>query len=263
MRRALSLLALTALGAMALPVTSAIAADCQGVDARPAADNLPLIAQTTLCLLNNERAAAGLAPVAEQQQLTQASADFSALMVQQRFFAHVSPGGVDLTTRLTTAGYLGRPGSWMVGENIAWGESYLATPANIVKAWMNSPPHKANILNGDFEEIGLGIVPATPLTANAGATYTTDFGRRRLDAGSETTAGLEVARTTPQAPGSAPRSGTKSKTQVQRRSVRRKACKRLRRTRGARRAAVRIAPRKSCSARTKARAKKQRAAKRA
>jgi uncharacterized protein YkwD len=258
MRRALRLLALTAAGAMALPVTSAIAADCPGADARPAADNLPQIAQTTLCLLNHERTTAGLAPLAEQAQLTTASAAFSALMVEKRFFAHVSPDGTDLTDRLTASGYLGRPGSWMVGENIAWGESYLGSPTNIVRAWMNSPPHRANLLNAEFEEIGLGIVPATPLTANPGATYTTDFGRRRLDGGPQATSGLEVAGA-PQAV-TAPRNSSKSRSQVRRRTVRRKSCKRLRRTRGARRAAVRLAPRKTCSSRgtTKSRAKKQR-----
>jgi hypothetical protein len=151
----------------------------------------------------------------------------------------------------------------MVGENIAWGESYLSTPANIVKAWMNSPPHKANVLNGEFEEIGLGIVPATPLTTNAGATYTTDFGRRRL-ADQEASAGLEVAGARRPAATQAPRSGSKSKTQVQRRTIRRKTCRSLRRTRGARRAAVRVAPRRSCGKRAKRqKAAKQRSAARA
>lgn len=256
MRRALRLLTVSAVLAMALPASSAIAADCPGADVTPTADSITVVAQATLCLLNGQRAAAGLAPVAEQPQLTQASTAFSQLMVDQHFFAHVSPGGSQLTDRLTTAAYLGKPGSWLVGENIAWGEAYLATPANIVKAWMNSPPHRANILNGDFEDIGLGIVAATPLTANAGATYTTDFGRRRLDGGSESQSGLEVAgpSATPITP--TPRSGTKAKV-VQRRATARKrrACKRMRRsTRGAHRAAVRLAPRKSCATRAKKRA---------
>ncbi len=180
MRRLPTLVVLVALAALAVP-PSAIADDCQGGDVRPAADNLSQIAQTTLCLINTERTGKGLAPVVEQSQLTKASADYSALMVTKHFFGHVSPDGAELTDRLTVAGFLGAPGSWMVGENIAWGESFLATPREIVKAWMNSPPHRANILKGDYEEIGLGIALGTPSTANPGATYTTDFGRRRLD----------------------------------------------------------------------------------
>jgi uncharacterized protein YkwD len=173
MRRLPTLVAVLVVAALVAP--SAALADCPGADARPAADNLPQVAQATL---NAERAGKGLAAVAEQAQLTRASADYSALMVSKQFFAHVSPDGSELTDRLTDAGYLGSPGAWLVGENIAWGESYLATPGAIVKAWMNSPPHRANILNGDYTDIGLGIALGTPASSNPGATYTTDFGHR-------------------------------------------------------------------------------------
>ena len=180
MRRLPTLLAVLVVAVLAAP-SAALAADCQGADVRPAADNIPQIAQTTLCLLNVERAAKGLAAVSEQPQLTKASSAYSALMVSEQFFAHVSPEGSELTDRLTGVGYLGNPGSWIVGENIAWGESYLATPGAIVKAWMNSPPHRANILNGDYSDIGLGIAVGTPASSNPGATYTTDFGHRQIE----------------------------------------------------------------------------------
>lgn len=176
-------LAVAALAAAA--PSAAHASSCAGGELRPAEGNIPQIAQTTLCLINEQRAAEQLAPLAEQAQLTKASADFSALMVAQRFFSHVGPDGSDLTDRLTAAGYLGQPGSWAVGENIAWGESYLSSPAEIVKAWMDSPGHRKNILSPDFEEIGLGIALGTPSTSNPGATYTTDFGRRRIDGASD------------------------------------------------------------------------------
>lgn len=191
MRRLFPLVLLLALAALAGPA-SAGAAQCEGADVRPTADNLSLVAQSTLCLINAERAGAGLGALTEQAQLTKASTDFSALMVSEHFFAHVSPDGTELAERLTKAGYLGANGSWVVGENIAWGESYLASPAEIVKAWMNSPPHRANILNGDYEEIGLGIAIGTPSTPNPGATYTTDFGRRRTDDPPATTAKGEI-----------------------------------------------------------------------
>ena len=136
------------------------------------------VAQATLCLLNAERAGHSLAPLTEQDELTTASRDFSQLMVDEHFFAHVSPNGATLTDRLEVSGYLAVPGGWTVGENIAWGESYLASPDRIVQAWMDSPPHRENILSSEFEEIGLGIVAGVPFSSNAGATYTTDFGRR-------------------------------------------------------------------------------------
>jgi len=181
MRRLPTLLAVLVVAALTAP-SAALAGDCQGADLRPAADNLPQIAQSTLCLLNAQRAAKGLSALSEQAQLTNASADYSALMVKEHFFEHVSPEGSELTDRLTGVGYLGGPGSWIVGENIAWGESYLASPGEIVKAWMNSPPHRANILNGDYADIGLGIALGTPTSSNPGATYTTDFGHRSVPA---------------------------------------------------------------------------------
>ena len=179
MRRVSVLVLLSALFAIAVP-SAAIAAECPGADLRPSQDNTADVGQATLCLINIERAAGGLAALTEQSELTQASVAFSQLMVDEHFFAHVSPNGRTLTDRLEVSGYLAHPGGWTVGENIAWGESYLATPAEIVKAWMDSPPHKANILSGEFSEIGLGIAIGVPFSANEGATYTTDFGHRTL-----------------------------------------------------------------------------------
>jgi uncharacterized protein YkwD len=177
--RRLSSFALTLSVTFALACApAAMAADCPGADLRPAADNISQVEAATLCLINAERAAEGLPALVEQGQLSKASVDFSQLMVDEHFFAHVSPDGIELTERIRATGYLDQPGSWTLGENIAWGESYLASPANIVDAWMNSPPHRANILSKDFSDIGLGIVAAVPLSQNLGATYTTDFGRR-------------------------------------------------------------------------------------
>ena len=185
MRRCVLLLvSILALAALAAP-SGALADDCAGADLQPTDANVAQVAQATLCLLNVQRTGAGLAPLSEQAQLDQASMAYSQLMVKESFFAHVAPDGKQLTDRLTDAGYLGLPGSWVVGENIAWGESYLATPREIMKAWMNSAGHKANILSADYREVGLGIATGVPTSTNGGATYTTDFGSRSTDAGTD------------------------------------------------------------------------------
>jgi uncharacterized protein YkwD len=177
-RRAIAFLA-TAVAALAAPAgahASAQDAACPGADAVPTAATIAQASQAPLCLLNNERAAAGLHPVAESQGLTQPSAAYSARMVAERFFAHVSPDGGTLVGRLTAARYIAPDGDWTVGENIAWGQGELATPRNIAVAWMNSPGHRHNILTGEFTEIGIGIALGTPTDPSWGATYTTDFG---------------------------------------------------------------------------------------
>src|SRR3954453_6118081 len=174
LRRAIAFLA-TAAAALAAPAgahASAQDAACPGADAVPTAAPMPPASQATLCLLNNGRAAAGLPPVAESQGLTQPSAAYSARMVAERFFAHVSPDGGTLVDRLTAARYIAADGDWTVGENLAWGQGDLATPRNIAVAWMNSPGHRHNILTGEFTEIGLGIALGTPTDPSWGATYT-------------------------------------------------------------------------------------------
>jgi uncharacterized protein YkwD len=177
-RRAAVLLA-SALVALAAPAgahASAQTAACPGADLVPSAGNLADVGRATLCLLNDERAAAGLRPLTIAPSLTGASAAYSARMVAQNFFAHVSPDGGTLVDRLTAARYIAANGDWTVGENLAWGQGDLATARNIMVAWMNSPDHRHNILTGEFTEVGIGIVPGTPGDASWGATYTTDFG---------------------------------------------------------------------------------------
>src|SRR3954462_1754548 len=177
-RRAAALLA-TALVALAAPAgahASAQGAVCPGADLVPDAGNLAQVGQATLCLLNDERAAAGLRPLTYSAALTTPSAAYSTRMVTENFFAHVSPDGTTLESRLTPARYVEPDGDWFVGENLAWGQGDLATARNIAIAWMNSPGHRHNILEPEFTEVGIGIVPGTPGDPTWGATYTTDFG---------------------------------------------------------------------------------------
>jgi len=168
--------AVAALAAPAGAQAHAQDAACPGADVVPAAGNLTQVASATLCLLNDERAAAGLHPLTVAQGLTQPSASYSARMVSENFFAHVAPDGATLTDRLEAGGYIEPDGDWTVGENIAWGQGEISTARSIMVAWMNSPGHRENILTPEFTEVGIGIVPGTPGDTSWGATYTTDFG---------------------------------------------------------------------------------------
>ena len=130
----------------------------------------------TLCLLNVQRADHGLAPLREENHLQRAAVTYSHAMVRQRFFDHVAPNGSTLQQRIAQAGYRG----WStIGENLAWGSGRLATPASIVDGWMHSPGHRANILDGTFDQIGVGIASGAPMSGIGGsaAVYTTDFAR--------------------------------------------------------------------------------------
>jgi uncharacterized protein YkwD len=96
-------------------------------------------------------------------------------MVRGHYFEHTSADGRSVGDRLRAVGY-SRGFSASAGENLAFGVGPKSTPASIVRAWMNSPPHRADILRGAFTEIGIGIVLGVPGGKTDGATYTTDFG---------------------------------------------------------------------------------------
>lgn len=103
--------------------------------------------QQVIDLVNQERAKAGLSPVTEAADLS-ASAAVRAQEIT-RSFSHTRPDGTYYNTVLNENGvsYMGS------GENIAYGQ---ATPAAVMNGWMNSQGHRANILNKNFTEIGVG-----------------------------------------------------------------------------------------------------------
>jgi uncharacterized protein YkwD len=96
------------------------------------------------------------------------------------YFEHIGPGGQTPLTRMRETGYIhGAHAAFAVGENIAWGTLWLATPRSIVAAWMASPEHRANILNPRFRDTAIGVsahVPKAMAHGQRGAIYTQDFG---------------------------------------------------------------------------------------
>jgi len=130
----------------------------------------------TLCLLNRVRARYGLRPFRLNPKLSHAARVHSRDMVRHRYFAHDSRNGRSPFDRMRATHYVPRNAAWWLGENIGWGSGTLSAPAAMVRAWMHSPPHRANILSRHFRDIGIGIAPGAPI-GGAGATYTTDFGQ--------------------------------------------------------------------------------------
>lgn len=132
----------------------------------------------TLCLVNQQRAHFGRRRLPVDGRLRRAAIRYSHQMVAGHFFEHVSPSGSTPVSRLSRVGFVSRRVSWRIGENIAWGTGALGTPRLIVRAWMHSPGHRANILNRRFTRIGVGVAPGNPSRYRGGGTYTTDFGAR-------------------------------------------------------------------------------------
>jgi uncharacterized protein YkwD len=152
--------------------------DCPNADLMPAPGNLAAVRAAVLCLHNKVRAQHGLPPLREDGDLRQAAAGHSNDMVDRRYFEHTTPGGRTMVDRIVSAGFVRANAGWMLGENLEWGTGSLATPRGAVKAWLDSPPHRANLLKRGYREVGVGVALGVPTGNQAGATYTVDFGTK-------------------------------------------------------------------------------------
>ena len=115
--------------------------------------------------VNRVRGAHGLHPLRSNGSLARAARSHTRTMLTRQQFAHGNT-----VARLRRFGVRGP----LVGENLAWGSGRYASPASIVRMWLESPPHRANLLRRGFRRIGLaagtgafaGFSSATVVTAD-------------------------------------------------------------------------------------------------
>lgn len=106
-------------------------------------------AAEVVTLTNQHRAAAGCAPLTINGRLMAAAQLHSEDMALRDFFSHTSSNGSSPWDRMRAQGYTFSHAA----ENIAAG---YPTPASVVEGWMNSSGHRANILNCNLREVGVG-----------------------------------------------------------------------------------------------------------
>jgi uncharacterized protein YkwD len=142
------------------------------------------VAEKEMFELHNEtRTAHGLGPLCLSPVLTKAARARSQDMLNRDYFSHYTPAGVTVIDQLKRQGYYGHDPSdyHAVGENIAMGGDFTDqdTPEHRFTGWMHSPGHRANILRGEFEEVGVGARSGTYQEYDDTSTiYTTIFGGR-------------------------------------------------------------------------------------
>lgn len=174
-----ALLTITAtLPSSAVPA-SAVAA-CRYQYVVPSPRNVVKVSAATRCLINRERTRRGRAALVRSGELRKAARRHARRMVRRRFFAHVSPDGSTLLSRVTGGtSYLSDTRGFALAENLNWGVSQRATPRQIVRGWMRSSAHRRNVLDRRYRHIGIGVVPGAPTPVRGrAATYTTVFGKR-------------------------------------------------------------------------------------
>jgi uncharacterized protein YkwD len=125
------------------------AATC--VDLGPPADanQLDMLSQ-----LNAYREANGLGRVRYSRTLEQAAQDYARRLYREDFFDHEAPDGSQPSDRALDAGFCNR----FVGENLAYGLNSVATAAEAMDGFKNSPGHNENMLRARWNYVGIGFL---------------------------------------------------------------------------------------------------------
>jgi hypothetical protein len=133
-------------------IALALAASLIGGRSAPAhAEALDQAESDLVAEVNAFRAGRGLGTLAVSETLSAAAKWMSTSMATNNYISHTSVDGRSATQRMADAGYPTK-GTW-TGENIAAGYS---TAAQVVRAWIASPPHLGNLSNPNFRAIGVG-----------------------------------------------------------------------------------------------------------
>ena len=124
-----------------------------------------------LAEVNALRRKAGAPPLRLSKDLQQAAQAHAQDMLARGYFAHKSPSGSTVRERSRKAGYHWRT----VGENIAEGQTSVD---EVVTTWMGSPGHRQNILNPDFQDLGIGLVTGKTRSGEHRVIWVQNFGAK-------------------------------------------------------------------------------------
>ncbi|WP_433365917.1 CAP domain-containing protein [Streptosporangium sp. CA-115845] len=117
----------------------------------PAPGGGSAVSEEVVRLTNAERQKGGCAPLVSDPRLRSAAQGHSADMAARNYFSHISPDGRDLTARIKASGF---------SPMRAWAEKIAIdyrTPAEVLKGWMKSSGHRANIMNCAYTHLGVGV----------------------------------------------------------------------------------------------------------
>ncbi len=134
--------------------------------ATPAAAGSSPREASLLAAVNGVRKAHGLRPLTVDARLARAARGYSATLLRQDVLTHG-----DFSGRMRRSGARGP----RFGENLAWGTGGYAAATSIVRAWMRSPGHRANLLRPGFRRIGIGALVGSFAGYRGAIVVTADF----------------------------------------------------------------------------------------
>ena len=137
--------------------------------------------RSVLSNINAFRRSHGLAPLRISVALTRAADQHSGEMARLGYFAHESANGSSFDKRVARF-YPANRRYWSVGENLLWSSPSIDAAAAL-QLWLNSTPHRENLLTARWREIGISAVHVVSAPGTYGGQpvtiVTADFGIRR------------------------------------------------------------------------------------
>jgi uncharacterized protein YkwD len=132
--------------------------------------------------INAVRRERGAEPLRISVRLAAAALQHSQEMAERGYFSHSSANGESFSRRIPRFYPLRQHALWMAGENLYWATG-TTTADTTIEAWLESPAHRANLLNRQWREVGIGAVfvdSAPGVYSGSPVTIVTaDFGVRR------------------------------------------------------------------------------------
>ena len=150
----------------------AVAATCAGATSTAGDTHAQL--EAMYCGVNVVRRAYRLAPVRGNGPLNRSSV-LKASAVRRCGFSH-TPCGMSFSSTFREAHYLP---ARSFGENLAWGQAQLGSPLSTLQLWLNSPPHRANLLARTWRDLGIAVQRGRIFGRDGVALWVMEFGRRR------------------------------------------------------------------------------------
>jgi uncharacterized protein YkwD len=169
------------LALLAVLVAVAVAPSSGSANARGTTAPVAQLQVALLTQINAFRAAHGLVRLRISPGLTVAANAHSTQMARFGYFSHNSANGQSFSQRIAQLYSASGFRSWTVGENLVWGGPDIGA-VRAFRLWLSSAPHRANLMNARWREVGLGAVHSTSAPGVYGGrpatVVTADFGAR-------------------------------------------------------------------------------------
>jgi uncharacterized protein YkwD len=150
----------------------AVAAACAG--ATTAAGDIHSRLEAMYCGVNVVRRTYGRAAIRGNGPLNRSSM-LKANAVRRCGFTH-TPCGMSFSGTFRRAGYLP---ARAFAENLAWGQADLGSPVQTLSMWLNSPPHRVNLLGRGWRDLGIAVERGHMFGRDGVLLWVMQFGRRR------------------------------------------------------------------------------------